>query len=259
MLLSANNAGWFIIIGSASFLVLLIFFFLLFFQYSKRRILHTQEMFSLQKNFEEALLRSQLEIQEQTFLYISQEIHDNIGQTLSLVRLNLNTLGWVENPGKVLVTDELLETAIGDLRNLSHSLNAAYIQELGLVKAVEKTLNALSKSGVFKTELQSCVSYFQLTENQLIIVFRIIQEVLNNIVRHADASSVCVTIEGNENLRRIIISDNGKGFNVTSLSTGQQGIGIRNILTRAKMIGADVSFESVPSKGTNVIISFQLV
>ncbi len=81
-----------IIIGTAAMLFFIIFFYLLMLQLHKRRVIHQKEMFDLKAQYERTILQSQLEIQEQTFRNISQEIHDNIGQVLSLAKLNLNTI-----------------------------------------------------------------------------------------------------------------------------------------------------------------------
>ena len=96
--------------------------------------------------FEQTLLKSKLEIQELTFNDISREIHDNIGQVLSLVRINLNTLKAPEDMDKVNLMDELMGKAITDLRSLSHSLDADLIRNKGWMVAVAKLLNDLQKN-----------------------------------------------------------------------------------------------------------------
>jgi signal transduction histidine kinase len=247
-----NNTGWFVVIGSATMLVLLLFFLLLFFQYVRRRLRHQEEVYSLRKSFDQELLRSQLEIQEQTFLYISREIHDNIGQILSLVRLNINTLGPVHDEPKRLLTDELLEQAISELRSLSHSLNSDHIQELGLVKTLCKSLSAIEKTGVVKTELTTESDYYSVDKEHLIILFRIVQELLSNIVRHADATKLELQLLGKNELESLILSDDGVGFDAGSEQLN--GIGLANIRVRAKMIGAEIIFQSPASGGTQVRI-----
>src|SRR6476661_1707108 len=115
MLLSPIIQGWFLIIGTASLLLILVF--------------------TLQEGFQRTLLQTRLEIQESTFTQISEEIHDNIGQMLSLVRINLNRLSTDSSQQRIDETDELLGKAIVDLRNLSHTLNTNFMSEAGLVTA----------------------------------------------------------------------------------------------------------------------------
>ncbi|HSB91550.1 MAG TPA: histidine kinase, partial [Flavitalea sp.] len=138
MLLSAVIPGWLLIIGTASILMILIFFFLLFMQFSKKRFEHMKEVFTLQEGFQRTLLQTQLEIQESTFTQISEEIHDNIGQMLSLVRINLNRLSSDSRQEKIDETDELLGKAIVDLRNLSHTLNTNFLLQAGLTSSLSK-------------------------------------------------------------------------------------------------------------------------
>jgi len=253
MLLSAEFSGWFIVIGSASFVLLLVFFFLLFFQYSRRRQNHVNEMLRLKKQYDETLLQSQLEIQEQTFEHISYEIHDNIGQVLSLVRLNINTLNPENYTDKINDSDALLEKAIDDLRHLSHSLNANFIAQVGFVDALESLLKSIEKTGRYVITLENEVEDVDLPHDQTIILFRMVQELLNNIVKHAKASSIMLRLEGEANLNRIVVSDNGIGFTLQQ-QTG--GMGLSTIVSRAKVIGATVDFDSGNS-GTTATITLQ--
>jgi signal transduction histidine kinase len=256
MLLSANISGLFIVIGSASFLLLLIFFFLLFIQYSRKRLIHVKEMFALQQKFDSALMQSQIEIQEQTFTYISDEIHDNIGQMLSLVRINVSSLPQNDTHDTIEMIDELLERSINDLRNLSHSLNTNYIKEVGLVEGLRKQLSVLEKTGRFQCNFVNQIPDFSIPENNLIILFRMIQEILNNIVKHASAQVINVRFEGDHDLEQIIISDDGRGFDHASVQT-IEGLGMRNIVSRGRMIGAYVHVKSSPGLGTSIAIDFK--
>src|SRR3954454_718033 len=118
--------AYYIIIGTAAMLFFVIFFYLFFLQMHRRRAIHEKEMYDLKARYERTLFESQLEIQEQTFRNISQEIHDNIGQVLSLAKLNLNTIPQKAQNGiseKIALAEELLGKAIGDLRDLSKSLH----------------------------------------------------------------------------------------------------------------------------------------
>ncbi len=126
--------------------------FALFYQY--RRNKHNQEKQQLTVEFKHALLQSQLGIQEQTMLTISQEIHDNIGQVLSLAKLNLGTID-VNKPEsftqKITDSRELVGKAIQDLRNLAKGLNTSFINEMGLLRSIEYELDMIKRSGGFIT------------------------------------------------------------------------------------------------------------
>ncbi len=255
MFLLANPASWFIIIGSASLLLILIFFYLLLYQYYRRRLHHAGELYALRRNYDQALLQSQLEIQEQTYSQISEEIHDNIGQVLSLVKLNVNTLDKTHDAEKIATTDTLLAQAIADLRNLSHLLHTSYIKEAGFAESVQELLTHLQKSGQYQTRFQQPDSAFVIDGQQAIILFRMVQEIVNNSVRHAGASEFCVTLEQRNGQRSIILADNGRGFDTSILEQPGGGLGIRNMKLRAASVGAAIVITSAPSKGTTITIS----
>lgn len=256
MLLLANTASWFIIIGSASLLLILIFFYLLLYQYYRRRLHHANELYALRRNYDQALLQSQLEIQEQTYSQISEEIHDNIGQVLSLVKLNINTLDKSHDAEKINTTDTLLAQAIADLRNLSHLLHTAYIKEAGFAESVQELLTHLQKSGQYQTRFLQPDGTFMVDGQQAIILFRMVQEIVNNSVRHAGASQFYITLEQRNGQRRIILADNGRGFDTSILEQPGGGLGIRNMKLRAASVGAAVDIDSAPDRGTTTTISF---
>lgn len=257
MLLSAVLSVWLLIIGTASILLILIFFFLLFVQYSRKRFQHMKEVFTLQEGFQRTLLQTQLEIQEATFTQISQEIHDNIGQMLSLVRINLNRLSADASQERIDATDELLGKAMVDLRNLSHTLNTNYMQQSGLSASIGKLVDSLKKSGSFRIEYASNNATLKISKDKSIILFRMIQECINNVIKHAGATELKLLLEEQQGLITIVIKDNGRGFDTTILQNPAEGLGISNIFVRAKMIGASVDVTSAKDSGTTITINIK--
>jgi len=245
-------SGWFVVIGSATLLVFFMFFFLLFLQNSRRKFQYEQELQLIQTRFEKTLLETQLEIQEQTFTQISQEIHDNIGQVLSLVRLNVNRFSVAVDEEKINQTDRLLGQAITDLRQLSHNLNSDYLQRAGLMEALAQLLNNLERTGKFTTKFSCYADGIHLKDDATIILYRIVQEIINNIIKHADANQISISVDENKGVLYIVVADNGKGFD-TAVVKG--GIGLKNILNRAQMIGATVDIKSKINTGTSVTIA----
>lgn len=252
----ANEEVVFTIIVVIIILVFLAIMFLVALaRHNQRRNKLIFENQKIKKDFEQTLLNTQLEIQEQTLTHISREIHDNIGQVLSLARLQLHSLSDTPSEEDVEYTDNLLEKAITDLRGLSHSLNTNSIKENGFTASVKKILEQFEKTGKFKTNFYDEVG-FSISDDHGIILFRIMQEVLNNITKHARASEIIVRIEKPEKQIIISITDNGKGFNTEKLQSAGGGIGIRNIKERALIIGAKLSLISQENHGTTVRIIF---
>lgn len=233
---------------------------MLVFIYQKRQLQLLSEKEQLKLSYDKEILESKLEIQEQTLKKISQEIHDNIGQVLSLAKLTINTISCNDPDDlrdKIFNSSQLIGKALQDLRDLSRSFHTDHITEIGLVAAIENELNLLAKTGNYKTVLKQegeidCLSH----QNQLIL-FRIFQELLNNIIKHSLASHIEVYLNYNPPSFIFQILDNGKGFKTSNISenlNANQGLGITNIRNRAKVMGADFNIYSEPDKGTNVQI-----
>jgi len=235
-------------------LLLVVSVFFLFRIYLKRKNKLLLEKERMNIEFEQTLLKSQLEIQEHTFNEISREIHDNIGQVLSLVRINLNTLRAPDDTDKLELMDDLMGKAINDLRNLSHSLDADHIRNNGWTSAIQKLLNDLQRSGKYKIIISIEEELPALGSDKPIILFRMIQEVVNNIIRHAGADTICLDAKKENDKIEIAIKDNGKGFDTAGNSPG---LGLQNLKNRAKMINAGLLVNSEPGKGTCVSISIK--
>lgn len=247
-----------IIIITSFLLIVSIGIIMLVLVHQRKQLQYLKDKEQLTMSFEKEILESKLEIQEQTMKNISQEIHDNVGQILTLVKLNLNTM-TCEAPNKLYEkinnSSELVGKAIQDLRDLSKSLHTDFITEMGLVKSIEYEFEMIKKAGNYKTVLIIEGEPSELPNHHELILFRMFQEVLNNIIKHAKATSVTAKLcFENDNLR-MEISDDGAGFNVPSvLANGTNGLGIKNMYNRAKMIGATFNITSEPHRGTHTEI-----
>ncbi|MES3017330.1 MAG: ATP-binding protein [Bacteroidota bacterium] len=210
-------------------------------------------MKDLQFEYGQTLLKSQLEIQEQTLRHISREIHDNIGQVLSLVSLNLNTV-VVTDQDKLKFTSGLVTKAIDDLRGLSKSLNPDRVQMIGITESIKTELDQLERTGIFHTTLNAERDLREISPEKTIILYRMIQEVLNNIIKHSRAAKVIIRFHGDDNTDLISITDDGCGFDLTHNSPG---IGLQNLRQRAIMINAELTITSKINEGTTVSFSLK--
>lgn len=213
---------------------------------------HRQQL--LQENFKKELLQAQLETQESTFNSLSQELHDNIGQVLSLAKLNMS-LVEINADSKLLdnikQTKELLNNAINDIRDISKTLNTDYIKQKDIAQLVDQELAMLRRTRKFEAVLKTHGNAFSITPDRLLILFRMIQECLNNIVKHAQATAIEVTLNYSDQDFTITIADNGHGFNTAETANG---IGLSNIRSRSKMIDSQVAINSTIDKGTTISI-----
>lgn len=248
------------IVATLLFLLFAVFAIAFILIHQKRKQQHIHEKQTLQSQYNQTLLQSQLEIQEQTLQTISQEIHDNIGQILSLTKLNLGLMD-IEKPEqlqeKIEYSKQLVAKAIQDLRDLSKSLNTDYVSAMGLVEAINYELEIIHKSGAYTTTCQTEGAPVKLEAQKELIIFRIIQEVLNNIIKHAKASTILILISYEPEALSITVNDNGTGFDLTPLNAGENnkfGLGLRNMYKRAQLIGAQFSITSTPGAGTTTTL-----
>ncbi|SIS71869.1 Histidine kinase [Filimonas lacunae] len=219
--------------------------------------MHQADLHHMQSQYEHILLQSQLEIQEQTFRNISQEIHDNIGQVLSLVKLNLNTIHEGNLQEKLSMTDELVGKAISDLRDLSKSLNGEKIADIGLKAAIAHELYMIEKAASIHTTLTGGDIDCLLHEEQVIIVFRMVQELFNNILKHAQAGLITVHLHTAENAVVLSVKDDGVGFDKDNMDDSKTGIGLKNLQQRARLVNAQMTIDTAPGQGTEVAITLQ--
>ncbi len=244
-----------IVIASVFFVLIGIFLMILVFYFLRRQRKNRMEKEDMRNRFEQTLLNTQLEIQEHTFNYISQEIHDNIGQILSLVRINMNVLSEKFGEDNFDTTDELLGKAIRDLRNLSHNLNSNRLKEIGIVEGLRSLIIQLDKTEKYTTEFISPENALSFMNNDhCLILYRMVQEVIHNILKHANATHIILEIKPKGNISYFVtITDNGKGFDMKALQGQNTGIGLQNIFSRAKLINATVKVNSKEGEGTSII------
>ncbi len=207
------------------------------------------------------LLQTQLEIQEQTLKNISQEIHDNIGQVLSLVKLNINTMDCLQKENmneKIKDSKLLISKAIQDLRDLSKSMNTDYLIETGLEDAIAYEVEILKRAKSYHIDVLKKGSSYRLEDQQQLILLRIVQEALHNIIKHAHASHVQIALDFRQEAFLLQISDNGRGFNESEIinnSLNGSGLGLRNMKNRARLIDAEINIESTAGNGTLITVS----
>jgi signal transduction histidine kinase len=241
--------------GSALLLFFALTLIFLIVVYRKKQREYQRQNSHLQETFRKELLHAQLESQEHTFKTLSQELHDNIGQVLSLAKLNISVYEMNQEGAAnshITETKALLNNAINDLRDISRMLHSDYVKEKPLEDSIKHELDALEHTRQFATDFLVQGTEFPISAERRLILFRIMQECLSNIVRHAAATQVSVSIAYREQDVHICITDNGVGFDLAATS---QGIGIRNMNNRSQMIGAQMKIDSAPGKGTVVLLT----
>ena len=244
----------FVIISAV--IILIVMFILFHGKLQKKQKLSLQ---ILKSSHEKELLKTQLEIQEETFNKISREIHDNISLALTLSKLQLNNFlsGMNEKPSLISTSIDLISKSLVDLNDISKSLDGNQLSTHGLINTLQSETAVLGKSGIYQVEFEVLGDPYYMDGETELIFFRIFQEACNNIIKHARATRIIVDLFYEKDSLGMKITDNGKGFDVKG-TLGKNELrkmaGLKNFYTRAKMIGAEVNITSVINIGTTIHI-----
>lgn len=239
------------------FLVLAAIILLFLFLYQRRRYIQQQQLTDLQQQFKEQSLKAQLEIQEATFHAISQEIHDNVGQVLSLAKVQSNIIQESEKMDREVLQamKENIGKALADLRDLSKSLNSERIRASDIHETVLQEAERINRTGILRAEVTAEGEAREMDPRKKLILFRILQESIQNCIKHAEASLISIHFDYREAGINVSIRDNGKGFDPDTEFKKNNGQGLGNMRTRIQLAGGTHSIQSLPQKGTHIILS----
>jgi len=238
-----------ILISTITLLTLVCLSILLFYVFhkNKNRLLGEKQI------LEREVSRSQLEIREEFMRNVGKELHDNIGQVLSTVKLQLSM-----SPNNDQLTDSiaLIGQTVNDIRNLSKVVDPDAINNLGLVESCKIEMTRLDKLDHLQAECNIIGTPFTLDEKVEIIIFRIIQESLNNSIKHAKTDKITLNLHFDKPKLNIKLKDYGVGFDTSMMKTS--GSGLHNMKQRAEMIGASFDIDSEKERGTSIRIMYQM-
>jgi len=234
-------------IGVLVLLCAVVIFLFVIFQKRKNTLLQKQK--EAQKQFEKEIAETQIEIREQTLRNISWELHDNIGQLLTLAKIQLQS-ATKENIAEVR---ETITKGLQEVRALSKLINPDVVKNINLSQAVKLEIDRFNRLNFIKSELKISGEPKKLNPKIEIILFRVLQEFFSNTIKHSKATTLIVNLDYQENKLSILAKDNGVGFD-TSINTNK-GIGLLNIQNRANLINAKMQLTSEINKGTTLKIN----
>ncbi|MFA6248809.1 MAG: ATP-binding protein [Mucilaginibacter sp.] len=212
----------------------------------------------MQKNYETELLKTQMEVQEQTLKTVAYDLHDNIGQLLSLTTITLSSINLNDSEktaGKIALIEDLTLRSIKEVKALSRLLHGEEIVSRGLKSAIEFELEWLKRSDKFRIIFDHNMPVYNIDSAKETILFRLFQEIINNIIQHAKATEININLETTTDSLRLTISDDGIGFNVDEILNRKAGMGLHNIMKRSAMINGTASIISTPLKGATITIN----
>ncbi len=222
--------------------------------HKRKHFQHLLEKQQMENNYQNQLLLSRLEVQEQSFKYFSEEIHDNVGQLLSMVKMQLYSIRSSSHEEEVVNKangcTELLGKAINDLRNISHTMSSSFVSNAGLADAIEKDLEYIRSAKDMACTLHMHGEEYSLGNEKELLIFRIIQEGIANAVKHASPTTIDVYLDYKPTAFGVTIADNGSGFVASEKTTG--GIGLNNMHMRAGLLNGNLEVTSEKDKGTSI-------
>jgi PAS domain S-box-containing protein len=215
-----------------------------------------KELLNNELEHQKAINLATVETQEQERSEIGKELHDNVNQVLTTTKLYLDLA--ISNPelrdDMVLKSNKNIINVINEIRQLSRSLMNPSIGDLGLIDSIHDLIENINLTRKLHVSLQAKPEIEDLLDkNQKLTIFRIIQEALNNAIKHAKATKVSIKILYNTTMVEVVIEDNGIGFNLQKV---KKGAGLKNIQNRIYLINGTHNIESAPFKGSKIIINF---
>jgi two-component system, NarL family, sensor kinase len=243
-------------------IIVLLFFGVLFLvmlaYYNHRRRQTAREKQAMRAAFEQQLMQARLEIQEQAFTYLAEELHDNVGQLLSLAGIQLSSFSEDEEVDFPLLyaARENVNRALLDLRSLAKGFHAGHLRSFNIRHAVDEEVQRISRARAFSVSVTSEGPEQRIGGDKQLILFRIIQECLQNCLKHARASNVNIGFVWQPSHLRVRVRDDGQGFDADHLLATDDGggLGLHSIRNRAQLTGGSSDIFSRPGEGTTVTV-----
>lgn len=260
LLSETNQTGFIIVIG-----IFLMFFMsmvlLLFFYYSKKKIVQKElEKKDMELAYQKDLILATIEVQETERKRIAQDLHDDISSKLNIVSLNTHMLTTPDLTDKEIaditvsiinLTTKTLESS----RRIAHDLLPPVLDKFGLHAGVEELCFEFNSSKSVAVCYENNVTFTDKETNRHLHVFRILQELMNNSLRHGKATEISLSFNEKDDKVVCEYRDNGKGFNAKDLKHSR-GLGMKNIESRVIFLKGDIEIDSAVGKGINVVFNF---
>lgn len=259
-LLQQENQPIFIIIIAVALLLFMSVALLSFFFFSRKKITEKElEKKQLELNHQKEVLQAIITTQEEERKRIAQDLHDDVSSKLNVITLNTNLLaeGNLNEEEFKLVSDKILKITNETLfssRKIAYNLIPPVLNKFGLEDAINELINDFNESRKIDITLKAEYTKDFLSKDNELHIFRILQELISNSMRHGKAKNASVSLVNDATSLKFMYTDNGIGFKVDNL-TKKKGIGLQNIKSRVAMLKGKFNIFSIPQKGTNITIT----
>ena len=245
-----NDIGITIIVVTLLILLMIAGIIITMFVSNRRNVQQEMKMTQMQVDYEKELRKVEDEVQEQVLANIGRELHDNIGQLLRVTLMQVDQQK-ITNPGTgtlMQAASETLTHTIEEVRRLSKSLNTDLLDVQGLANTMQQDVNRLQQLNKYNLTWE-CDGEPALKKDQKVIVFRIFQEITNNILKHSEAKNIDILLSGKYNFR-LVVKEDGKGFDLDKMMRSATGSGLKNMIRRADLAKLKCHIDTAIDKGT---------
>ena len=246
-----NQRNIYLFTGSAS-LMLLLFIFIYYQQKTRKdRVIANQKIKQLEEEKKLLAARSIVDGQENERKRIAKELHDGLGVLLSAAKMQFTSIKDTrpENKPYIERANKLLEQASGDVRKISHNMMPGLLTRFGFYEAVEDLLEKVDETDGIKADCEITGQLDRLPENMEIMLYRIIQEMVNNTLKHAGATTINLKVDAGQEVLKIRYRDDGKGFDPQDKKKSSS-LGLTSIESRVNFLGGRLQLDTAPGKGT---------
>jgi signal transduction histidine kinase len=238
----------------SALLLILIAVIALYFYYRGKRQREKDQAIILEK---EQRSKAIIETEEKERMRIARDLHDGIAQTMTAAKMQLEhfmeeTEKTLQIPDSLKYAYDLVVDSAKEVRTISHSMIPNALIKSGLVAAVRDFVNRMGNEKL-KINLVVLGLDERLNSNAETVIFRVLQELISNIIKHAQANEITIQLIREKNEFTLMVEDNGKGFDLEKAGS-QDGIGLKNIRSRVEYLNGSVSFDSAPGKGTTIVV-----
>jgi two-component system, NarL family, sensor kinase len=242
-------------LGLAGSIILFVVF------YQKKMIQEQMKRQAMQYEFQQKMLQAELESQETERRRLSADLHDSIGGMLSTIRVGLSTMArQLPDPHSMEETKKMLDDTITSVRRISRDLMPSTLEKFGLVQALKELCERFQATSTIRVVFHEEGNVSEVDKNRSLMVFRIVQELLNNAVKHSRAEEIRVTLDFAQELSAVV-EDNGVGFDADAVINDKQsgrGLGLFNIENRARLLGGTISYGKVNPTGSKTTVTIPL-
>lgn len=247
---------WVILIGTLVVAILVVFIFLFLILYQRRAIRYQTDLQRLESEKQQALTRAVLETQEGERRRLAEDLHDSVGQVLSAVKMNMSRLEK-QHARQVVpdapylemfaATQSMVNDSIGEIRNIIRNILPPVLRDFGLVEAVHDLCEKISHNTGLIVHFNYDGEPFRARPDSEVMLYRVVQELFNNAIKHAKATELTVTMVRRGEQLTLTFSDNGVGFDPALVANG---LGLRGMESRIQLLKGNLLLDTCPGEGT---------